>query len=187
VLTGGDPAGAVRGEAAGGNQEVHVGMMVQGASPGVQDGQDTDAGAEELGVPGQGHEGVGRGVHQHGVQDPLVGAHDPVECRGQGEDEVEVTYGQEFLLSVAQPTSGVRTVAFGAGTVSAGVVGGMGVPAAVAPVHLPAQDLGATSGQIGHGAPVAGRDLLGIPLTVRRSMTDPTLPPGSRPRAAPVV
>ena len=54
-----DPGGAVGGEAAGGDEEVDVGVVGEGAGPGVEHGENRDAGADPLGVGGKGLDGSG--------------------------------------------------------------------------------------------------------------------------------
>ena len=41
-----DPPGSIGGEAAGGDQQMHVGMVEEGPRPGVQDRQTPDARAQ---------------------------------------------------------------------------------------------------------------------------------------------
>ena len=57
-----DPSPAVEGDAAAGDETMDMRVMGQRLSPGVQDGDETDFGAETLG--GERHERLGRGAHQ---------------------------------------------------------------------------------------------------------------------------
>jgi hypothetical protein len=47
--TGGDPAGVVRSEAAGGKHAVDMGMMLQSLVPGMEHAEETDLGSKMLG------------------------------------------------------------------------------------------------------------------------------------------
>ena len=63
----GDPALAVERDAAARHDHVDVRMMGQRRAPGVQHGGDADAGAEVLGVGGDGDQRLGRGLEQEVV------------------------------------------------------------------------------------------------------------------------
>jgi hypothetical protein len=54
-----DPGGTVGGEAAGGDEEVDVGVVGEGAGPGVEHGKNRDAAADPLGIGREGLDGSG--------------------------------------------------------------------------------------------------------------------------------
>lgn len=66
------PGTAVGGEAAAGDEEVDVGMPLEGAGPGVQHGEGADASTEEPGIAGQGGEGFEGGVEKGIEEEALV-------------------------------------------------------------------------------------------------------------------
>ena len=66
------PARAVEGDAAARHDHVHVRMMGEGRSPGVEHGGDADPGAEMLGIGRDGDHGLGRRLEQEIVDDGLV-------------------------------------------------------------------------------------------------------------------
>ncbi len=66
----GDPALAIGGDAAARHHAMHMGMMQQVLSPGVQDGEEADLGAQVLGIGGDGAQGFGAGVKEQVVDEP---------------------------------------------------------------------------------------------------------------------
>jgi hypothetical protein len=67
----GDPAGAVRRQAAAGNDDVDVRVMGERRTPGVQHGGEADARAEMFGVGGNRCQRLGRGPEQEIVDSGL--------------------------------------------------------------------------------------------------------------------
>ena len=67
-----DPALAVERDAAARHDHVHVRMVGERRAPGMQDGQDADAGAEVLGVGRDRDQRLGRGLEQQIVDHGLV-------------------------------------------------------------------------------------------------------------------
>ncbi len=108
VGLGGDPALAIRGEAAAGHDHVHVRMMRHGRAPGVQHRRDGDPGAQVLGVGGDGEHGLGRGLEQQVVDHRLVLVGDVADRRRQREDDVEVGHGQQLGLAAPPSTLSPR-------------------------------------------------------------------------------
>ena len=62
---------------------------------------------------------------------------------GEGEDDVVVLHGQEFVAAFLHPAEVVESLAFGAAAVPAGVVGGLPVPASAAFLDMAAEYGGA--------------------------------------------
>jgi hypothetical protein len=113
---------AVGGEAAARYDDVGVWMVGQCRSPGVQHGGEPDAGAEVLGVGGDGDQGLGGGFEQQVIDDRLVVIGDVGDRSGQCEDDMEIMHGQEFGLAVGQPFLGSHGLALWAMPIAAGVV-----------------------------------------------------------------
>ena len=63
---------AIERDAAARHDHVHVRMMGHRRAPGVQHGGDADAGAEVLGIGGDGEHGLGGGLEQQIVDHRLV-------------------------------------------------------------------------------------------------------------------
>ena len=68
----GDPTLAVERDAATGNDAVEVGVMGQRRAPGVEHRGEADAGAEMLGIGGDGDQGLGGGLEQDVVDTALL-------------------------------------------------------------------------------------------------------------------
>jgi hypothetical protein len=116
-----------------------VWMVGERRSPGVQHGGEPDAGAEVLGVGGDGDQGVGGGFEQQVIDDRLVLIGDVGDRSGQGEDDVEIRHGQEFGLAIGQPLLGSRGLALRTVPVAAGVVRDAQVRAVLAAFDMTAQ------------------------------------------------
>ena len=63
-------------------------------APGVEDGEDADAGAEVLGIGRDGDQGLGRRLEQDVVDRGLVLVGDVGDLRRQRKNDVEVWYRQ---------------------------------------------------------------------------------------------
>jgi len=98
-------------------------MVLQRLAPGVQHGDDADLGAEMLGVGGDGAQRLGGGLEQDVVDHRLVVEGDGGDLGRQGEDDMEIGHWQQFGLAVGQPLGARQTLALGAVSVAAGIVG----------------------------------------------------------------
>jgi len=90
----GDPALAVKGDATARNDHVDMRMVGERRAPGVEDGQDADAGAEVLGIGRDGDQGLGRGFEQDVVDRGLVLIGDVGDLGRQREHDVEIRHRQ---------------------------------------------------------------------------------------------
>ena len=72
----------------------------------MQHGGKPDAGAEVFGVGRDGDQGLGGGFEQQVIDDRLVLLGDVGDRSRQGEDNMEIGYGQQFGLAVGQPLLG---------------------------------------------------------------------------------
>jgi hypothetical protein len=86
----GDPARAVGGQGAAGDDTVQVEMLGEILAPRVQDRGAAEVAAEVAGVAPEGREGVDDGSEEQGVEDAGVALGEWVERMRQGEDQVEV-------------------------------------------------------------------------------------------------
>jgi hypothetical protein len=78
-----------------------MGVVGQRLSPGMQDGDEADPGAQTLG--GKRHERLGNSAHQQAVDRLLVLESDLGRRRRQGEDHVEVGNRQQLGLTSGEP------------------------------------------------------------------------------------
>ena len=75
---------------------MHVRVVLEVLTPGVQDGQEPDLGPEVLGVGGDLLQGLGGGAEQEPVDLPRVLHGDRAQRRGEREDHVMVLDRQEL-------------------------------------------------------------------------------------------
>ena len=71
-LSAGDPPFAVRTQAAARHEAMQMGMVVQGLSPGMQDGQEPQVRAKVFGVGSDAQKGFGRSGKQDAVYAAFV-------------------------------------------------------------------------------------------------------------------
>jgi hypothetical protein len=122
-----------------------VGVVCQGRTPGVEHGGDADPGAQVFWIGGDGERGLGTRLEQQVVDHALVLIGDLGDPRWQGEDQVEVSDGQQFGLAIGQPAPGRRALAFGAVAIAAGVIGDVAMAAVLTGRHMATERRGATA------------------------------------------
>ncbi len=143
---GGDPAGVIRSEAAGGNDAVDMRMKLQALIPTVEHAEEADLGAEVSPIAGDLQQGLGAGVKEQVVDEPLVLQCQRCQFTRQSEHSMDVASGQQFPLARLEPASARVALAAWAVPVSARVVGDGGrMSAAGATVAMSAQRGGATA------------------------------------------
>jgi len=101
----GYPATCIGAESAAGDYAVQMGMEVESASPGVQDGGDAEQGAEAAGVGRQARESLGGGAEQHREDPAAVREGQSAQLGRQGEDDVEVVGRHEAVDALLDPAS----------------------------------------------------------------------------------
>src|ERR1039457_5250004 len=67
-----DPSGAIEGQAAGGNDVVDMGMMLEVLSPGMEHAEESDVGSQVPGITSQFEHRRGTGAVEQIVEQPLV-------------------------------------------------------------------------------------------------------------------
>src|ERR1035437_8605772 len=143
---GGDSAGEIRREAAGGKYAVDMGMKLQSPVPGMEHAEETCLGPKMPGIAGDLKQGLGAGVKEQVVDRPLV-----LQCeRGrfprQGEDGVHIASGQQFPFTRLEPAQARVALASRAMPVSARVVrDGSRMSAAGTAIAMSAQRGGAAA------------------------------------------
>jgi len=128
------PAGAVGGEAAGGDDAVRVRVVAQVAGPGVQDRGDADEAADVAAVVAEGDERLRGGPEELGVDERAVEARDGAQLGREREDDVVVDGGEDADHAALDPGALGEGLTAGAVSVAAGVVGGVDGAAVVADV-----------------------------------------------------
>jgi len=66
------PGGAVSRETAGWNEDVDVGVKEQGASPGMEDGENSDTAADVLWIGSEREQALGSSTDEDAVYEPLI-------------------------------------------------------------------------------------------------------------------
>lgn len=111
---GRDPFQTVRTEAAGGDQEVDVRMIVQPPGPGVQDSQQGRRGAQMLRVPTKRQDGLSGHLDEKTIQSLLPAAEKFSKTLRDRGGDMEMVTGQHFHFTGLKPGLGLGGVAGGA-------------------------------------------------------------------------
>lgn len=135
----GHPFGAVRRQPAAGYDHVYVGVVRERRAPSVQYAGDADAGAEALGIGGNGHHCFRRGAKQQAIDRPFVPEGDPRDLGWQCEDGVEILDWQQVFGTGCHPVASGRALALGAVPVLATIIGDMLVATLGAGRYMPAE------------------------------------------------
>ena len=134
-----DPARAVGGESAGRYETVHVGMVQQRLSPGVQDGEEAEAGAEMARIRRHLEERLGGRPEQQAIEHARILERERRERMRQGENHVRIGDGQKRGPLPLEPVCRGRSLAFRAVAVPARIVRDDPVPARITRVDVAAQ------------------------------------------------
>ena len=164
MLGAGDPARAIRGEAAARHDAMQVRMKMQILPPGVQHGQEANGGAEVSGVSGDGEQSLGSSLKQDGVNLSRVLKSQAGDLLGEGEHDVEVRNGQKLCLPFGEPLGAGRGLALGAVAVATQVEYFDAMSAPVALVEMAAQDCGPAVPNVSKRFPLLARQH-GVPAS----------------------
>ena len=139
-------------------------------APGVQDGQDTDAGAEVLGIGRDRQHCLRRGFKQQVVDCGLVLIGDIGNLAWQAEHHVKVRHRQQLCLAFGQPLLCRRPLALRAMPVAAGVIGDDGVSAVLATLDMAAECCRAAMLNRRHHLQLVEADVSGVSRTPCRTV-----------------
>jgi hypothetical protein len=89
-----NPPGMVQRQTAGGNHTVNVRMMLKFLVPGVKDAEESNLGAEALGIAGDLKQRFGAGLEQQGIDLAFVLQREWRKVPRQRKDHVHVARGQ---------------------------------------------------------------------------------------------
>jgi hypothetical protein len=137
-------------------------------APAVQHGGETDAGAEVVGIGGDGGERLSRRLEQDVVYRGLVVVGDVGDRGREGEHHVVVGDRQQLGLAFGQPFLGGEALALWTMAVAAGVVGDERVPALLAARDMPAESRRAAALDGRHDFQLAEADVAGVGATPSR-------------------
>ncbi len=118
-------------------------MMGERRAPCVEDGGDTDPGAEVLRVGGDGEHRIGDGLEQQIIDQRLVVIGDRGNLGRQREHDVEIADREEISLAGFEPAARGGALAPGAVPVAAAVIGDPPVPAVGTGLDMTAERGGA--------------------------------------------
>ena len=90
---GGDPAGAIRSDAAGGEHAVDMRMMLQSLVPSMEHAEEADLGSKVAWIAGDLQQSCSTGVKQQVVDQPFILQGERSEFPWQGEDDVHIAGG----------------------------------------------------------------------------------------------
>ena len=118
-------------------------VMDERLTPGVEDGEEADLGAEVPGVGGDGAERLGDGAEEETVDDGLVLGGDLGDRRGHGENDVEVLGGQQVRPAPFEPRGTGQRLTGRTVAIATRVVPDAAMAAAVALLDVAAEGGGA--------------------------------------------
>ncbi len=124
---------------------MNVRMQEQVLSPGVQDGEDTDLGAEVLRIGCDFQQRLCAGCEQQIVKQARVLQSQDIQLVRYGEDHVEVAGVEEFAFPCRQPALARLCLTLGTVAIATRVIGDGLIPAARASVAMPAEGGSATA------------------------------------------
>ncbi len=159
----------MEGDAAAGDEAMDMGVMGQRLSPGVQEGDEANPGAQALG--GERRERLGGRSHEQAVDRLLVLESDLGRRRRQGEDHVEVGTRQQLGLTSGEPLRARRPLTLPAMAVSARVVSDAGEPAIVAELDMTAERRRAAGRDRSDYAPLDAPEMSGVRSFVSLAVT----------------
>ena len=103
----------------GGHDAVDMGMVLESLVPGVQHGQEAQAGSEPFGIGGHLQQSLGHGAEQNAVDDPRVLQRQRRQFVREREDHVGIRDRQNLARPVGEPLVARPAVALGAVAVAA--------------------------------------------------------------------
>lgn len=136
------PGVPVVGEAPCGDDAVHVGMVDEGLAPGVEDGEEAEAGAEVTGIGGDLLERAGGTAQEEIIEDGRILESQRREALRQGEDDMRVGHRQHVDLARFEPRCLSAALTLRAVTVATRVVRDRPVPTSIALVDMASEPRG---------------------------------------------
>ena len=145
-------------------------MVGQGRAPGMQHSGDAQAGAETLGVGGDGEQRLSGGFEQQIVDHCLVVISDVTDRCRQSEHDMVVIDRQQVGLAVFKPAPGGTALALGTMPVAAGVVGDLDLRAVFTAQQVTTERGTAAALNGRHHLQLAEAQMPGTGITPRRSL-----------------
>jgi hypothetical protein len=101
----GDPLRVIEREPSARHDHMHVRVMGECRTPGVQHGGDTDPRTEALGIGGNSQRCLGRCLHQQVEDHTLVLVGDVTQLARQRVDDVKIRHRQQLRFAVGEPSA----------------------------------------------------------------------------------
>jgi len=165
-----EPALTLFSQTTPGNQVMHVRMVAQVASPGVQHANHADSPAHEAWIPGQLLGRRSTGAEDQIVDGFLIPPRNLPQPLRQGEGQQEVGNRKPQLLLPVQPSLRFFSLALGTMPVLARVVAVLLPLTMRAKIHVPTQHIGPAAFNIPHRPAVAGQHTRSVFLPVGWSL-----------------
>src|ERR1700692_954363 len=112
-VAGRNPSLMIGGQSAAGDHAMDVVMAQQVLTPGMQDGEESDLGAEPLRIGSHFEQGLGTSLEQLVEKGPGRSQSQGVQFVGQGEDDVEVVGVEQILLLGLEPSPALPPLTLG--------------------------------------------------------------------------
>ncbi len=133
------PVLTVERQSAGGNDAVHVWMMLHGLRPGMEHAEEADFGAESLGIAGNFDQCFRTEAQEHCVDELLVLQCELGQGPGHSENDVSIGDGKKFFLPRLNPADSGVGLTLRTSPMPARVVGVAGIAATGAFIDMPAE------------------------------------------------
>lgn len=145
---------------------MQVRMVEDVLSPGMENGKDTDFGAEMLRVGGKGEKRSGSRAKEDAVNDSLILKREGREVSRYGEDDVIVLYREEFTAAFLEPLGLGERLTLRAVTIAAGIVRDLLVTALIARFDVSPESGGSARDDVIQYTPLLERHNGAVPLDV---------------------
>ena len=143
AAAGRDPLRAIGRQTAARYHAVQMRMMLEGLSPGVEDGEQAELRPKVFGIGGDFQECLGGGPEQDAIDGGFVLEGHRSQLLGKGKDDMKIGTREQITTLAVEPFLARRALALGTVAVAAGIVRDDAVSAAVAGIEMAAEDGGA--------------------------------------------
>ena len=156
-LSTGNPTGPTGADTAGGNHAMHVRVSQKPLTPGMQDCEYANLGAQTAWVCGEGEQGLGDGAKQNAIDGLWILKRQHRQIMGQGEYDVAVGDRQQVLALRREPLLAGCGLALRAVPIATGVEYLGLMRAVVAAFDARAQRCGLACADVSEYSPLLGR------------------------------
>lgn len=162
--------GPIGSDPAAGHDAMQMRMMEQVLSPRMKHREKAYFCTEMSGIGSNSSKGLGGGAKEDIVDHVLVLIGDSSNFLGQGKNEVKIADREKLCLAVLEPAGTGKRLAFGAVSISTGIVSRSYVTAGVAPFQVAAEGDGTAAFNSAHYAPLSVREGSCVLLPILRAI-----------------